>query len=81
MIYILLGTFILIVGAFLLYLANPKDIFKIQQVIQEKAQKISSIDKDSDKIIQILRDQPPEAKPEHIDMLIKKFEKCGMEMI
>lgn len=77
----LLIAFISIIGLFLLYLINPNDIFKVRKTIQDKIAIKTSIDRDSEKIIEILKDQPPEAfKPEHIDMLVERFEECDKKL-
>ena len=69
----ILIAFISIIGFFLLYLINPRDVFKVRRVIQNKISKKTSIDRDSEKIIEIFKDQPPEAKPWHIEMLVDRF--------
>jgi len=74
-------AFISIIGLFLLYLINPNDIFKLRKTIQDKIAIKTSIDRDSEKIIEILKDQPPEAKSWHIEMLMDKFSECDRELI
>ena len=80
MIALLLAAFISIIVLFLLYLINPGDVFEVRKALQDRITKKTSIDRDSERIIEILRDQPPEAKPEHIDMLIEKFEECDKKL-
>jgi hypothetical protein len=77
---LLIAAFILIIALFLLYLINPGDVFEVRRTLQDRITIKTSIDRDSERIIEILRDQPPEAKPEHIDMLIEKFEDCDKKL-
>lgn len=79
---LMVAFFILIIGAFLMYLINPKDIFKIHHTIQEKKSRISSIDHDSEEIIRILKYRPLEPTPEHehADLLVTKFEECDKKL-
>ena len=77
----ILIAFISIIGFFLLYLINPRDVFKVRRVIQNKISKKTSIDRDSEKIIEIFKDQPPEAKPWHIEMLVDRFKDCDRKLI
>lgn len=77
---VLLIAFISIIVLFLLYLINPGDVFEVRKTLQDRITKKTSMDRDSERIIEILRDQPPEAKPEHIDLLIDKFEECDKKL-